>query len=190
MAIEWALVWDIAGPCVGASIGVYGQRLVERRPVVLWFVSHASGIPVRSATPVYNINTHTIYLRNTGKRSATNVRVTHNTLPEFTVFPPESYSQELLPGGQTDLIFPLLRPGQELTVSYVYTNPLVWNQIHFGVQHDEGRALEVRVKPQLEHPKWVWVLSAVLIFSGAITVLYLAARMIMAVVPSLLAIFR
>ena len=67
--------------------------------------------------------THSVVLRNSGRRPATNVRLAHPYLPDFNVFPSVGYRVENLPGGGREIVMPTLVPNEQVTISYLYFPP-------------------------------------------------------------------
>src|SRR5256885_16497211 len=113
MDIDWSVAATIAAPILALFIGVALDRFVERKPRLVAYFAHASAFPITGTNPPVQIHTHSIVVRNTGKKPANDVRVTHNTLPrDFNVYPHVEYQVRALQGGGTDLVFPTLVPGQ------------------------------------------------------------------------------
>src|SRR5206468_3645193 len=125
MMIDWNAVATVAAPVVALFAGVWVNRKFENRPILISYFGHISAFhstpPDRQAI---HVHTHAVVLRNTGRRSATNVRLHHNVLPDFTIWPSIAHRTEALPDGTQDIVIPVLVPGEEITVSYLYFPPL------------------------------------------------------------------
>ena len=63
--------------------------------------------------------------------------------------------------------------GEQISISYLYFPPLVYNQIHAGIRHSQGFAREITVLPTIQQAPWVLRILRFLIVVGVIAVLYL-----------------
>lgn len=134
----------------------------------------APNAPAAVAPPALNfIHTHALLVKNVGKKTAHNVRIGHNFLPGiFNIFPPVTH-EVIRNGNSGEIILPVLVPGEQVTVSYLYGPPLVVTEILGQVKADEGFATSGNVIPSVPPPpKWLAILLALLAFIGASTVLY------------------
>lgn len=172
--MDLPLVGKITTPLIGVVAGAALNHWLERRPKLVSYLWHASAFQIRNpGKPEMGVHTHGIVIRNTGKKPATNVRVSHRTLPiNYQVFPDVKNTVEELPNGGRDILFPILVPGEEVSISYLYYPPLLWNQIHAGIKFDEGFAQELTVLPTPQLKGWQLKILWALIITGAITVLY------------------
>ena len=175
--IDWQVVATIAAPIVALFFGVWVNRRFESRPILVSYYGHVSAFTHHPAQgqPI-NVHTHAIVLRNAGRRTATNVRIGHNVLPDFNIWPQLNYSVGSLPGGGQEIIIPTLVPGEEITVSYLYFPPLTVAGINTGIKSDQGFARPITVLLQRQYPKWFNASAAFLILIGLVAVLYLAFR--------------
>ena len=109
--IDWQVVAAIAAPIVALFFGVWVNRRFESRPILVSYYGHVSAFTHHPAQgqPI-NVHTHAIVLRNAGRRTATNVRIGHNVLPDFNIWPQLNYSVGSLPGGGQEIIIPTLVP--------------------------------------------------------------------------------
>ena len=175
MIIDWSLAARIAGPICGAVVGVVLARVIERKPKLITYVGHASAFQLKNpGQPQVQVHTHSIVIRNAGKKPASNVRVSHFSLPNYQVFPDIVCHVEQLPNGNQDIVFPILVPGEQVSISYLYFPPLIWNQVHDRIKFDEGfaRVLDVLPTPQL--PRWLRGVLWALICIGAFAIVYAA----------------
>lgn len=174
MATDWSLVWRISGPAWGGGVGIWLSHWLERKPKLVSYLWHASAFQIRTpGKPDMKVHTHGIVIRNTGKKPATNIRVSHLTLPiNYQVFPDVKHQVEELPNGGRDIVFPILVPGEQVSISYLYYPPLLWSQVHAGIKSDDGFAQELTVLPTPQLKGWqLWGLR-MLIIIGSLTVLY------------------
>ncbi|MCH8288902.1 MAG: hypothetical protein IID12_07340 [Candidatus Marinimicrobia bacterium] len=146
MQPNWDLIAVIASPIIAAFIGAALNEFLQRRPklIVHWghvsaFKSHPTG-----GSPI-DVHTHSLIIRNEGKKSANNVRVSHQYLPDFSVYPPVQYEIKPLPNEGSEILFPILRPKEEITISYLYSPTITVDQIFYSVNSDEGEAKSIAV---------------------------------------------
>lgn len=178
MTINWMLVATISAPILAAFFGVWLNSWFENRPRLIVFYGHVSEFdvnPADSAQAPFKVHTHSVVVRNTGRRPAKNVRIGHAILPSnFKVSPIINHEVVDLPGGGKEILIPNFVPGKQVTVSYLYYPPLTWNQINTHVESDEGMAKVIEVLPTPQTPKWLQRLLWLLIIIGTTTVLYFA----------------
>lgn len=172
MKIDWMVVATVAAPVLTLFIGAALDRLIERRPRLIAYFAHASAFRVAGQNPV-QVHTHGIVIRNVGRQSAQDVRVRHHLLPDFNVFPDIEHHVQELPDGGREIVFPMLVPNEQVSISYLYLPPVVFNQIHAGIRHSQGFAKEVTALPTPQYPAWVLRVLRVLIVLGTIAALYL-----------------
>lgn len=170
MQIDWDLFARIAVPFLTLFIGIAVNRVIERRPRLVTYLAHSSAITVPTEQPM-TVHTHSIVVRNAGRSVALNVRLGHNALPAFSVYPPQQYEVNELQGGQ-EIVIPKLVPKEQITVAYLYFPPLIWNQINTYTKSDEGFAQVLHVLPTQQFPKWLSILIWFLIIVGSFTTLY------------------
>ncbi|MDP2761457.1 MAG: hypothetical protein Q8O64_13870 [Sideroxyarcus sp.] len=174
MAIDWNVVATISAPIIALFIGVWVNRRFENRPILISYFSHVSAFRYTppDAQPS-QVNTHSVVLRNTGRQSATNVRLHHTFLPEFNIWPVVVHHVEPLPNGCQDIVIPTLVPGEEITVSYLYFPPVVVGQINAGIKCDQGFANQITVLLQRQFSRWFNRTVIALVIVGIITICYL-----------------
>ena len=174
MSIDWNAVATIAAPIIALFLGIWVNRRFGSRPVLVSYYSHVSVFLHRPAggTPI-TVHTHSVVLRNTGHQSATNVRLHHLALPDFNLAPTVVHHIEDLPDGTKDIVIPILVPGEEVTVSYLYFPPLTFAGVNAGIKSDQGFAQAIPVLLQRQFSKWVnWVVGGLMLL-GLITLVYL-----------------
>jgi hypothetical protein len=171
MVIDWMIVATIAAPVIALFVGVALDRLLERKPKLIAYFLHASVF--RLAAPNLTIHAHGIVIKNTGRRPANDIRVRHNILPDFHVFPNIQYQVQTLPGGGAEIVFPILVPEEQVSISYLYFPPTLYSQIHAGIRHSHGFAREVTVLPTPQLSAWIRRTLWSLVVVGAIFVLYI-----------------
>ena len=128
-----------------------------------------TGIP-SGATGV--VNTHSVIIRNVGKRAATNVRLSHTYLPDFNIWPSVQHHLEDIPNSGKDIVIPTVVPNQQLSISYLYFPSITYASINAGVKCDEGFATQIPVLLQRQYPAWITYASAVLMIAGISALTY------------------
>lgn len=181
MAINWDTVLKLVSGVLAALAGWALSRWSERRPRLIAYYGHASalrwppppGHPPDQPPP--SVHTHSVVIRNVGRRAATNVRVSHYVLPEaFTVWPPVPFLLEEVAGAGRDILIATLVPDQQVTINYLYFPPLTFDTVTSGVRSDEGFARVVTALPTPQPSRKVlWAMRALMLI-GVVTVLYLA----------------
>ena len=171
MTIDWNIIATIASPVIALFIGAFLNHLLENRPKVVCYLGHVSGIRFKS-DQIHQVNTHSVVLRNAGRKTANNIRLGHNTLPAFQIFPDIEHSVKDLPGGGKEVVIPKLVPKKQVTISYLYFPPLVWDQINTHLESDEGPVKVLNVLPTVQPSKWLITVLWILVGYGVIGVLY------------------
>lgn len=173
MIIDWNAVATITSPVIALFIGVFVNRRFENRPVLISYFSHVSAFRYSPPTgQTMGINTHSVVLRNTGRESSTGVRIHHNTLPDFNIWPAIVHNVETLPDGTRDIVVPILVPGEQITISYLYFHPITVDQINDGIKSDQGFSQQISVLLQRQHTRWVHFLVGTLMIAGLVAIIY------------------
>lgn len=183
MEINWSVVATIAGPIIALFVGVWVNRWFENRPILISYFGNVSVF--RSNPPggaPFLVHTHSVVLRNAGRRSATNVRLRHNTLPDFNIWPNLVHHVEDLSDGSREIVIPTLVPGEQITISYLYFPPLTVAQVNAGIRCDQGFAHQIPVLIHRQYPKWFNVSVALFMLIGIVTVIYLIYRVVVMLV--------
>ena len=171
--IDWQLLATITTPLVALFVGAWLTRRIEKQPVLLTHWGHVSSFSLQSPDGTGNVvNTHSVVIRNEGKRSATNVRLSHKTLPDFNIWPAVPCRVEQVPNTGPDIVIPQIVPGEQLTISYLYFPPVTYDQVNSGVKHDEGFATPITVLLQRQYPRWIKISTAILVFVGLVAIVY------------------
>ncbi len=178
MTIEWNAVATIAAPIVALLVGVWVNRRFASRPVLISYFGHvAAFVHTPSGGQPINVHTHSVVLRNAGRRAATNVRLHHHVLPDFNIWPVLVNHVETLSDGSRDIVIPTLIPGETITVSYLYFPPDTVAQVNAGIKCDQGFAQAIAVLLQRQYPRWFNRLAAFLMLVGLISLVYLLYRL-------------
>jgi hypothetical protein len=82
MNIDIDIVGKILAPTITGIIGFITKRYFDARPKLITYLVHASAIPLGDDKKT-NVNTHSIVVRNAGKKTAHNVRRVTISFPPF-----------------------------------------------------------------------------------------------------------
>jgi len=172
MNIDWTLLAILAAPVITLFIGAILDRVLAKKAKLIAYFGHVSAFQLKNP-PGTGVHTHSVVIKNTGRKSATDIHVRHKVLPEnFTVFPDVQYSENALPGGGKEIVIPSLIPGEQVSISYLYYPPLTFDQIHSAIRHSEDFAKYLDVLPSPQPAKWQIRLAAILMFIGTVAIIY------------------
>jgi len=176
MTIDWGVaVATIAAPIITLFVA---KRWLESSALISFFGHVAAFRAMPPSGQPFTVHTHAVVLRNTGRRSATNVRLRHYVLPDFVIWPAVQHRVEALPnGGGREIVIPTLVPGQQIIVSYLYFPPLTFQQINAGIHSDEGFARAIPVLLQRVYPIWFNRTLVALVLIGIGSVVYIACQL-------------
>jgi hypothetical protein len=166
----------LLAPILSAIAAFLVKRYAESRSRVVSFIGHVSAFTLQDENRTV-IHTHSVVVRNTGHKPAHNLRLSHAVLPQnVTVYPPVNYSVQTNPEGASDIVFPILVPKEQVTISYLYFPPLVWSQINTSAKSDDGLAKIINVIPMPQANRFIRVLVWILMLVGASYLFYQLVR--------------
>ena len=172
MNIDWDLAIKIIVPFATLFLGRWIDRIYQKRSKLISYVGHVSSFRMQD-TEGTQIYTHSIVVRNAGRESAKNVRIGHNVLPNYQVFPAVHYEVVPTTGGGAELLIPTLVPGEQLTISYLYFPPMTWDKINSYAKSDDGFAKIITVLPTPQPARWVLRMIWTFVFVGFVSTTYL-----------------
>lgn len=179
--VDWMLVATTFGPILAIAFGAWLTHNIEGRPRLLSYFVHSSAIVTNrqpgGAAPM-TIHTHSIVVKNSSRKPANNVRLGHRVLPDFTIHPPIQHEVVVLKDGSSEIVIPKMIRSEQLTISYLYFPPVIWDQINTYTKSDKGFAKIIPVQLVTLPPKPLLVASSALTLIGASTVLYFVAQWI------------
>ncbi len=179
MAVEWNVVATIAAPLIALVIGAALNHAIEGRARLVTYLGHVSAHKVQQTSgPPLDVFTHSVVLKNAGRKAANNVKLTHSILPSFNVIPSVNYEVEQLPDGGANLVIPKLIPNEQVTISYLYFPPTTWDKINGSVRSDEGFAKVIQVLPTVQPPKWLTRLLSSLALLGLTALIYVLIQVV------------
>jgi hypothetical protein len=176
----WQIAGTIAAPIIALFVRAWLNWRAERSPVLNTFYQHVAAFKVAlpDGGTTGSVHTHAVVIRNVSRKVATNVRLHHNgKVPDVTIYPPIAYHRETLTGGTEDIVIPSLPPEKEITVSYLYFPPLIYDQIHAGIDCDQGIAQAIPVLLQRQLPAWIIRTNQISQVLGTMFLLYIAYRL-------------
>jgi len=178
MDLDLATFWKASSYVVTLMVGVYIKQWLERKSKLVYWLYSATGITIENPDqPGQNLqpNTHTVVLQNTGRKSATNVRLGHTNVGPvwFQIVPSIHYEQRDLPGGGYEIVIDNLTPGRIINITYFYFGPTLYTDINTHIESDEGQAKLIPMTTQRVFPKWFNGLMAGLLLIGLVAVVYM-----------------
>jgi hypothetical protein len=182
MSINWDIVLKIVMPLLTLFLGVWLKNIFEAKEKLIAHYGHVSSFKLKRSEGEEQdrwVYTHSVIVRNAGRKLATNLRLGHNVLPDNVIVQPDiEYSIKDLPGGSKELVFPSIAPKKEITISYLYSPPLTYAQINSHIESDSGAAKVVNVLLQQIYPKWINASVGVLMLTGSVTLIYLLVMLV------------
>lgn len=167
----------IIGPLLSLLLGAVVKHYFEARAKVVSFIGHVSSFTLQDQQRTV-VHTHSVVVRNAGRKTAHNVRLAHSVLPpNVTVYPPVQYAIERNPEGASEIVIPVLVPKEQVTISYLYFPPLTWNQVNASTKSDEGFAKIINVIPMPQPSKAILMIVWALVFVGASYIFYWLVRL-------------
>jgi hypothetical protein len=178
MNIDWMVVATIAAPVIALFAGAALNRWIELRPILISYFGHVAVFQHNPQNaPPMQVHTHQVVLRNASRRrTATNVRLHHNVLPDYRLWPMVAHTVEVLPDGSRDIVIPRLVPGEQVMISYLYFPPLFVDNVNAGIKCDQGFAQPIPVLLQRQYSRWLNRTVGFLLIVGVVSILYLAYR--------------
>jgi hypothetical protein len=177
MTLDSETIARIVGPLLSLIVGGIIKHYSEARAKVVSFIGHVSSFTLQDEKRTI-VHTHSVVVRNAGRKAAHNVRLAHRVLPvNVTIYPPVQYSIEHNPEGASEIVLPVLVPKEQVTVSYLYFPPLTWDQVNASTKSDEGFAKILNVIPMPQPHKAVLTAVWALVFIGTSFVFYWLIRL-------------
>lgn len=169
-------VVKLAAPFLTGVFGLLAKFYFDAKPKLVCYMIHSFAIPTRNqidpSAPSLIVHTHTIAVRNAGKKSATNVRIGHQFLPDFQIHP--SLTHEINRGADNtaEILIPTLVPGEQITIGYLYFPPQTYQNINSYCKSDEVLAKYLNVVPMVPAGKIQVFTFYALLFIGASSLVY------------------
>lgn len=178
MSVDPDIVAKIAGPLISLIIGAAIKRYTTARSRVISFIGSVSAFVLQDEHRT-TVHTHSVVVRNAGRKAARNVRLMHGVLPpNITLYPQVKHSIERNADGSGEIVIPVLVPKEQITVSYLYFPPLLWSQVNTSTKSDDGFAKVINVVPMPRPSKAAIYAVWGLMFVGASFILYWLVRLV------------
>ncbi|GAB3626946.1 hypothetical protein PTE30175_03548 [Pandoraea terrae] len=199
MAPDWDLVSKLVFPIITAIVVAAIGKRMENRPKLVTYMAHAAGFTLPPAqgpllttagaepksqndaltpptgAPGAQVHVHSIIVRNTGKKTAFNVRLGHNVqIAHYVIEPRIQHESKTTEAGGWEIIVPALVPNEQIMVSYLYFPPLTWHQINAYTKSDEGIARYLNVFPTPQPPRWIVAGLVSVFYIGVLAITYAA----------------
>lgn len=168
----------VAAPLFAGIVQYTIKNYYEKGPRVIHYLLHASANQVSfEGQPSFPVWSHGLVVRNVGDKPAHNVKIYNaqvQGLYHFSIWPEMRFETTELPNGGKEICIPILVPNEQITLSYLYSPPVMVIQFMHAVKHDEGFSNGIAVFPApIPSVPQLWVYK-VLAFIGLSTVIYLA----------------
>ncbi len=173
MDINWNVVATIAAPVLALLVGMVVERYFELRPRLISYCSHVSDFIVRTDNE-FKVYTHSIVIKNAGRRPAHNIRVGHFVEPKnYEIYPAIEHSLVQVQDTGPEIKISILVPEEQITISYLYLSPYTVNQYNSYIKSDEGFAKRITVLSMKQYPMWLNRTVAGFSITGFIVFIYL-----------------
>ncbi len=170
--MNWAIVASLSTPIIGLLVGVVVNRAFESKPKLVFYKLINAVFHDKSYEETPFQSSHAIYLKNVGRKPATNVRISHKNLPAFNISPPLPYTVEKLEHGYVDIVIPMMVADQQLGFHYLYLPPTTPADINTGIRCEEGFAKEIPIIVQRKPARWLMLCCVTLMVVGAMAIGY------------------
>ena len=173
--MEFDTFAKLLAPAITAIVVFLLKKYFDAKPNLITYMVHASAIPLHDEKN-NSVNTHSIVVRNSGKKTAHDVRIGHNYLPpSFQLFPLLNHELIKMEGDAAEILIPTLVPNEQITITYLYFPPITWHQINSYCKSDEMNAKYINVIPTQQPSRPVLALLWILLFIGTSTVVYFSS---------------
>ncbi len=172
------VIAKILAPVFSLFVGAVIKYYSEARSKVIFFIGHVAAFKLADEAKT-SVFTHSVVITNVGRKSAQNVRVSHNLFPQnIAISPSIRYLYEHNENETTDILIPNLVPKEQVTISYLYFPPTVWNQVISTIKSDDGFAQSIQIIPKPQSNKSLEILRIVLTIVGISYLAYWVIRLI------------
>ena len=162
----------LIAPVITAIVIFLIKRFLEYRPKLVTYLVHASAHPLNDEHGTI-VNTHSIVVRNAGKKTANNVRIGHEDLPKsYQMYPQLTHDIVNGQNKSAEIVIPTLVPNEQVNISYLYFPPTSWREINSYCKSDEVNARNINIVPSPQMGKLFISIVWSLMFIGSSTVIY------------------
>ena len=166
----------VISPLIAVIFGVIVKNQTEKKSKLISYFGHASVAQVKQINSTV-INAHNVIIRNAGKKTAFNVRITHQYLPDDMIVYPNStaYSVNKYPNGGAEILLPSMVEDEQIIISYSYLPPLTFDKINSSIKSDDGFCQQISSIPEPPKSRLIISFQYFLMFFGMSLLVYLAA---------------
>jgi len=130
-------------------------------------VGHSLDSNTLSAAPGFTVHSHGLVIRNVGKQTARNVRISHSvSRTPHQVFPNVKYEISDLPTGGWEILIPTIVPNEQVQISYLYLPPLTVQNFNTAAKSDEAFAQTLNVLPTPQPARWAKAIAYFFVYAG------------------------
>lgn len=180
--MNWHLFSVYSAPIISGLILFFINKYYQSKPRLVASYIHASAVPIKDSQSgeSFNVGVHVLVLKNQGNHPAKNVRLGHNVIPSFNIYPTTEYSINELKNSSYEIVVPTIVPKEQLTITYVYDcNMANIDNINTYIKHDLGLAEVIYnvlyIKPLI---LWKKILIYFVLFMGLAFIIYLLIKLI------------
>lgn len=172
--MNYEILAKIVAPIITAIVGAIVKKYTESKPKLVAYIVNATGVPVTHNGNAFAVNTHSLVIRNSGRKAAKNVRIGHNYLPEaYQIFPNVYHEVSRPPNSRMgEIVIPTLVPNEQVTISYLYYHPDLVTGVNSYCKSDEVLADYINAIPVKPPSKLIIYIANILMFIGASTLVY------------------
>jgi len=153
-------------------------RFASSRPKLIPYVGYISDFTLDDGD--LKVYTNGIVIKNTGSKPALNVKIGYYFLPDhIKMHPPIDYKTNRTKNRTEEIQIDRILPGAEINISYLYFQPVAYNEIHAYVQSDdECPEIINKIPDSFQPPKSVIYVRRILMFIGFTTIFYLIGKLL------------
>jgi hypothetical protein len=145
----------------------------RRRARIEAFFTHGASHLITGTQVV--LNSHSLVVRNSGRLPALHVRIVHgywDPQTSFQIIPNHAYTTQVVQPSGSEIMFERLRPGEQITLSYIYPHPTLIDNFQTRVVHDEGVGYFLPITHARIIPTWGRFVLYYLLAAGFAVTLY------------------
>ena len=174
-AIELTGLAPPAGPPPAGAPAPIVPPVAAPAPQPVPLPAVAAGPVAQNHAQIPTINTHSILVRNVGKKTAFNIRISHYPSPLLghQVAPPKSHQVISIPNGGWEILIPTLVTDESVQVTYVYPPGTFWTQINSITKSDDGPAQVVTAFPTPQPSLLFSIVRRGLLYLGIFSLAYI-----------------
>lgn len=181
MSLTTDQIIQIVSPILTLIASAIITQYAERKSKLISYIGHISNFNItgQDKNPDTKVFTHSVIIRNAGKKTAKDIKIGHHYLPLHIDFLPQARHKIEREQNPPEIIIDSLVPKEQITISYLYVDPYRVDDIHSYIKSDDGFAKEIKVIPTIQYPKSFLNVLRVLMFAGASLFIYWLIKIIL-----------